>query len=327
MPISLYFAILDHPLKSPFSIVIPEDGIEINGIKHPLDQISFGDLKELIHKFKGSPLLIANGIIIVQLSLPATSAGSFQQGITQVALKPDEIFKNFLRSKHSQFLDTYIKNNDPLPLYDSSRTKDSQRTSPETDVGLHTSLYIINRSLTLSRILKIPVPVTSSNHPSLLLYNLHEPITQISAVQSAITKAKNNLLIFLGTYGCEKMRTCYELLCENWELYFVALRKGNGGSADIEAIEIHLSEKLIQNFEENYQFAENIIFGNLYEYNDDIFLELILQLNVCIPLSVMTCIGEIYQQFQQISSDRKKFIIILDETQVLEDVLRGKFKL
>ncbi|RIA82176.1 hypothetical protein C1645_743972 [Glomus cerebriforme] len=250
---------------------------------------------------------------------------------TTVAPEPDEIFKDFLKSKHGQFLDAYIKNNDPLPLYDSSRT------------------------------LKTPVPATSSNRPSLLLYNLHEPITRISAVQSAITKAKNNLLIFLGTSGCGKTRTCYELLCENWGLYFVASRKGNGGSADIEAIETHLSEKSTQNFEENRRFAENImrcailsrllilchcmnnapkfnkqrwlliqtcqkIFGNLYEYNDDIFLELMLRLNVCTPLSVMTCIGEIYQQFQQISSDRKKFIIILDEAQVLEDVLRGKFK-
>ena len=132
MAISLYFAILDHPLKSPFSIVIPEDGIVINGINHPPDQISFGDLKKLIHKcrpnictenevddlklwrvedisegnsvwksleemlevrspmaeiieklkgkifpanilVKGSPLLIANGIIIVQPPTPATT--------------------------------------------------------------------------------------------------------------------------------------------------------------------------------------------------------------------------------------------------------------
>ncbi len=132
MAISLYFAILDHPLKSPFPIAIPEDGIEIDGIKHRLDQISFGDLKKLIHKrkpnicaenevddlklwrvedisdgnkvwknlelmlkarppmteiiekikgeifpanipVKGSPLLIANGIIIVQPPPPATT--------------------------------------------------------------------------------------------------------------------------------------------------------------------------------------------------------------------------------------------------------------
>ena len=132
MAISLYFAILNHPLKSPFSIVIPDDGIEINGIKHHLDQISFGNLKELIHKckpnictrnevddlklwrvediskgnkvwknlekmlkvrssmtkiieklkgeifpanmpVKGSPFLIANGIIIVKLPPPATT--------------------------------------------------------------------------------------------------------------------------------------------------------------------------------------------------------------------------------------------------------------
>ncbi|RIA79786.1 hypothetical protein C1645_839928 [Glomus cerebriforme] len=276
--------------------------------------------------------------IIVQPPSPAITAGP-SRSITQVTPpEPTAIFEEFLNSKHGRFLKTYIKQNDALPSFDP-------KISP-----------------------KISVPATSSGkRPSLLLHNLpedcqkHKPITQISDVQSAIIEAKNNLLIFLGTSGCGKTRTCYEILCENWGLYFVASRKGNGGSADIEAIETHLSEKLTQNFEENRRFAENIVrcailsrllilchcmnsasefskhrwlliqtcqknFGNLYEYNDDIFLELMLRLNVCTPLSVMTCIDKIYQQIQQISSDKKKFIIILDETQVLEGVLRRKFK-
>lgn len=61
-----------------------------------------------------------------------------------VAPEPDEIFKDLLKSKkHGQFLETYIKNNDPLLLFDSPIT------------------------------LKTPVPATSSKKcPSLLLYKL-----------------------------------------------------------------------------------------------------------------------------------------------------------
>ncbi|GET57633.1 hypothetical protein GLOIN_2v462937 [Rhizophagus irregularis DAOM 181602=DAOM 197198] len=40
----------------------------------------------------------------------------------------------------------------------------------------------------------------------------------------------------------------------------------------------------------------------------------------------MTCIGKLYQKIQQKSSDKKKFIIILDETHAFEDTLSGKFK-
>lgn len=65
---------------------------------------------------------------------------------------------------------------------------------------------------------------------------------------------------------------------------------------------------------------------DLYEYDDEIFLELMLRLNTCTLLSVMTCIGKLYQKIQQKSSDKKKFIIILDETHAFEDTLSGKFK-
>ncbi|CAB4386744.1 unnamed protein product [Rhizophagus irregularis] len=40
-----------------------------------------------------------------------------------IAPEPDEIFKDLLKSKkHGQFLETYIKNNDPLLLFDSPIT-------------------------------------------------------------------------------------------------------------------------------------------------------------------------------------------------------------
>jgi hypothetical protein len=75
----------------------------------------------------------------------------------------------------------------------------------------------------------------------LLLHNLpgdsYQPITQAAKIQSAMKKAKNNLLVLLGTSGHGETKTCYELLCCDWGLYFIASRKGNGGSGDIEAIE------------------------------------------------------------------------------------------
>lgn len=94
---------------------------------------------------------------------------------------PDVIFKEFLASKHGQFLETYTKNNDPLPSY-------------ESQIRLKTS-----------------VPATSNDdRPCLLLHNLPDcnnkskSITQISKIQSAMVKARNNILVLLGTSGCGK---------------------------------------------------------------------------------------------------------------------------
>ena len=247
-------------------------------------------------------------------------------------LEPNEIFENFLKSEHGQFLDEFIKNNDPLPSYNSG--------------SLKTSL----------------VPATSSgDRPSLLLHNLpgdgHKPITRVLEVQSAIAKAKkkNNILIFLGTSGCGKTRTCYELLCENWGLYFVASKQGNGGSSDIERISSAFNERKTQDFEKNREIAVGIvrcailarllilrycmknksfnkqrwlliqvcqnIFGKIYNYDDDIFRVLMLKLIACPPSSVTALISEIYTKF-----DKETFIIILDEIQVLETVDKGKFR-
>ena len=86
----------------------------------------------------------------------------------------------------------------------------------------------------------IGVPATlNGNCPSLLLHDfpnidIRQAITQVSSIRLAMGKAKNNLLVLLGTSGCGKTRTCYELLCCNWGLYFIASRKENGGSNDIE---------------------------------------------------------------------------------------------
>ena len=51
-------------------------------------------------------------------------------------------------------------------------------------------------------------------------------------------------------------------------------------------------------------------FGKLYDYNDDMFVALMFQLNACTASSVMTYIDNIYQEI----SDNKTFVIILDET-------------
>jgi hypothetical protein len=250
--------------------------------------------------------------------------------------EPNEIFENFLKSEHGQFLNKFINNNDALPSYDSEMSS-----------------------------LKTSVPATySGKRPSLLLHNLpgddhkHKPITRVLEVQSAIAeaRAKNNMLIFLGTSGCGKTRTCYELLCENWGLYFVASKQGNGGSTDIDRISSVFNERKTRDFEKNRDITVEIvrctilarllilrycmknastfnkqrwlliqvcqnIFGKIYSYDDDIFCVLMLELIACPPSSVIALISEIYKEF-----NKETFIIVLDEIQVLETVDKGKFR-
>ncbi|CAG8768406.1 12967_t:CDS:1, partial [Rhizophagus irregularis] len=250
--------------------------------------------------------------------------------------EPDVIFKKFLESKHGQFLETYIRNNDALPSY-----------SPPID-------------------LKTTVPASSKgDRPSLLLHNLSgdnsitiNPITQVTTIQTAMRKAKNNLLVLLGTSGCGKTRTCYELLCENWGLYFVGARKGNGGSGDIEEIENYLwkNSKITENFEDNRRHADHVvrclvlsrllildecikssstfnpqrwlllqtcqkIFGSLYNYADYLFKVLTFMLTDCTQVS-LEIIDTIYDKI----SGSSIFPIIFDETQSLQMVLNGKFR-
>jgi hypothetical protein len=69
--------------------------------------------------------------------------------------RPNEVFEDFLKSEHRQFLNKFIKNNDALPSYDSGMSS-----------------------------LKTSVPATSSgDHPSLLLHNLpgDDHISQLPA--------------------------------------------------------------------------------------------------------------------------------------------------
>ncbi|CAB4436577.1 unnamed protein product [Rhizophagus irregularis] len=267
--------------------------------------------------------------ILVQPPKPATT-GPSQQSVPQV----DEIFKNFLKSEHGKFLEAYLKKNDSLPLYNSPIT------------------------------LKTTVP-RINGRPCLLLYNLpggsnmNQPITQISSIRSAIKNAKNNLLVLLGTSGSGKTRTCYELLCEDWGLYFIGARKGNGGSGDIEAIESYLWKynKLTDNFEDNRRHADHVvrcivlsrllilnecitksptfnpqrwlllqayqnIFGSRYNYTDDLFQVLSFMLTDCTQSSLEDHIDTIYKKI----SGSNVFPIVFDEAQSLQTVLNGKFR-
>ncbi|CAB5203218.1 unnamed protein product [Rhizophagus irregularis] len=218
----------------------------------------------------------------IHVFIVSTSTGPSQQGISQVTT----IFEEFLNSKHGEFLKKYIRKNDPLPSY---------------KLRIH---------------LKSIVPASfTGGRPTLLKYNLprsnenHEPITQVSNVQSTIAEAKNNLLIFLGTSGYGKMRT--------WGLYFVAFRKGNGDYCLKNASTTFNKQHwlLIQTCQD--------IFGKLYDYDDDMFVALMWELNTCTPESVITFIDKTYKK---IPNNNKTFVIILDKTQVLETVLKGKFK-
>ncbi|PKY31675.1 hypothetical protein RhiirB3_531708 [Rhizophagus irregularis] len=83
---------------------------------------------------------------------------------------------------------------------------------------------------------------------------------------------------------------------------------------------------MTEDFEQNRKSALGImhIFGKLYDYDDDMFVALMWELNTCTPESVITFIDKTYKK---IPNNNKTFVIILDETQVLETVFKGKFKL
>ncbi|GBB94016.1 hypothetical protein RclHR1_22740003 [Rhizophagus clarus] len=112
--------------------------------------------------------------------------------------------------------------------------------------------------------LKTTVPAFSKgDRLSLLLHNLPgdnnitiNPITQVTTIQTAMRKAKNNLLVLLGA------------------------RKGNEGSGNIEAIEGYLQENdlITDNFEVNRQYADHIV-----HY---LVLSQLLILNECIKSSM-----------------------------------------
>ncbi len=217
--------------------------------------------------------------------------------------------------------------------------------------------------------LKTEVPATfNGDRPSLLLHDLpgsdiRQAITQVSSIRSAMGKAKNNLLVLLGTSGCGKTRTCYELLCCNWGLYFIASRKGNGGSNDIEMIKnfVGIGDYLTEDYEENRKKVDHIarcailsrlfilthcikssstfnpqrwtllqvcqkIFGKLYNYSDDIFSKLMFQLVQCTPVSVINHIDSLYQEIRRIRNFSDTFSIILDEAQAIEMTFKGKFR-
>ncbi|CAG8796009.1 32827_t:CDS:2 [Gigaspora margarita] len=318
-------------------------------VNFPEDRKYFGSEKlvndfDTIEEHFGIKLTEKHIYVIIKKPINIGKSGSSRQSYVKgVPPEPNAVFENFLNCEHGQFqfLRSYITNNDALPLYESKIS------------------------------LKTDVPATSSNErPLLLLYNLpggsiqkHKPVIQISDVQSAIAKAKNNLLVMLETSGCGKMKTCYELLCENWGLYFVASRKGNGGSGDIEAIENYLGEKITDDLKMNRKHAEHITrcailsrllilnhcinllfnpsifnaqrwlllqicqknFGKLYNYTDDIFLILMMLLTDCTSSSVKKYIDTTYKKILKVKKINV-FLIILDEMQALEMILKEKFK-
>ncbi|CAG8482141.1 8995_t:CDS:2, partial [Paraglomus brasilianum] len=261
----------------------------------------------------------------------------------QLPVEPQTVFQQFLESIHGRFLDQYITKNDELPQFDPP--------------------------LTVS--LKVTV-LAYEGYPSLLLHALpgdvkedNQPITQAKSIITAMNGAKNNMLVLLGTSGCRKTRTCYEVLCLCWGFYFTASRKGNGGSSDIESIRsfIKASLRAVMNEDDanfNHNIAEDAThciilsrlfilhycrstqetfskqrwlllqtcqrtFGHHYNYNDDLFLQLAQKLTYCSPKSVREAILTLYEHLAK-TLKFDIFPIILDEAQALEKYNYGDFR-
>src|SRR5688572_5485100 len=151
-----------------------------------------------------------------------------------VSEKPNAIFDKFIKQEHGVFLNKYLCEDPPLPSFN---------ITPENSNA--------------SRI-KINIPMLYEGAPSLLLHKLPEPgpdckpLTRAENVLKAMKQAidnNSNMLIMLGVSGCGKTRTCYEVLCTTYGLYFVANNCGNGGPKDIIDLVSMLSSQLTDDFE------------------------------------------------------------------------------
>jgi hypothetical protein len=259
---------------------------------------------------------------------------------------PDSIFSHFLQGRHGQFLTEYVTHCDMLPSYQPS-----------------------SRNLNTDRI-KAKVPMTLSGTPSLLLFNLPgnpaEPYEPLTKAHTALREAReatqtNNMMIMLGTSGSGKTRTCYEMLCYTWGIYFIAMNHSvEGGSSDIASLEVHLSPKMTGDLAQNREHAEHAIrcailarllilhychsasatftpqrwlllqvaqktFAALYRYEGDLFRKLTLRLaDACKPQQVLDQIGHIYGELRR-RLNFDVFLMIMDEAQALQHVLKNKF--
>ena len=239
------------------------------------------------------------------------------------------IFQEFLQSKGGKFLGQYIHNKDQLPLF-----------KPQSDISLNGD-----------------IPATSEGHPSLLLYNLGNLPTKADDILKMALNNRMLVLYLLGTSGCGKTRTCFEILCRSWGIYLVGIpSKKGGGSRDIENLTTYLSQKMEKdNFMQNRNIAENatrcVLLARLlilnhcmkespdftkqqwfflqvaqenlskkYNFYGDIFDELSTLLRYCSAHSVIESIFYTYRDL-----NKRPFPIILDEVQVLQHKLMDHF--
>ncbi|RUS29822.1 hypothetical protein BC938DRAFT_480193 [Jimgerdemannia flammicorona] len=253
-------------------------------------------------------------------------------------ITPKEILYAFLEDHHGNFLTQYLERNDPLPSYESNSFR-LPHNKP---------------------------PIAFAGRPSLLLHNLPGDSTSVSTIATAALDAmrpvgmEDNLLIMLGTSGCGKTRTCLEILCSTWGIYFVA-GKENLGSKDIALMESYLTPLMTGVFDNNRSHAEHYtkcallarllildhcvakspsftpqrwmliqvvqdIFKKMYGYYGDIFSNLTARLaRACNEQVVREEIRNSYSKLYK-KLGWTVFPIFLDEAQILQLILPNYFK-
>ncbi|RUS25361.1 hypothetical protein BC938DRAFT_472283, partial [Jimgerdemannia flammicorona] len=269
---------------------------------------------------------------------PAFRDDSFSlDGLTD-SITPKDILYDFLAGHNGNFLTLYLARNDPLPSYESNSTRQSH-----------------NKPL-----------IAFAGRPFLLLHNLPGDSTSVSTTATAALDAmrqegmRDNLLIMLGTSGCGKTRTCFEILCSTWGIYFVA-GKEYLGSKDIALMESYLTPLMTGNFDNNRSHAEHYtkcallarllildhcvakspsftpqrwmliqvvqdIFKKMYDYYGDIFSNLTVRLaRACNEQIVRKEIWNTYTKLYT-KLELNVFPIFLDEAQVLQHILPNHFK-
>ncbi|CAG8674378.1 8350_t:CDS:1, partial [Paraglomus occultum] len=165
----------------------------------------------------------------------------------------------------------------------------------------------------------------------------------------------NRMVVILGTSGCGKTRTCFELLSLKWGLYFLVEPGDIIGSRDLVCVIAYLQQKLTRDKSMNHTLALAVVrcallsqllildyccretsfnphcwlllqtcqrlWGLSYHYGEDIFCTLTLQLiESCEDKDVQTAINTIYLKFCN-----DMFPIVLDEAQLLSTTLENQF--
>lgn len=91
---------------------------------------------------------------------------------------------------------------------------------------------------------------------------------------------QQHMLVMLGTSGCGKTRTCYEVLCKTWGIYFTV------GSEIIDAIEQYVISMAADDPKSTYFFHSNRSFAEHGTRCAIVALLLVLRYNLKLSKSI-----------------------------------------